>query len=303
MKLQNKISLIVPNDKNVEKHFTLSLKQNISNERSEYDNPGKIAVVSDIEGNFRAFVNSLLLNKVIDNRLRWVFENGHLVILGDCFDRGEQVSECLWLVYYLEELAAKQGGHVHYILGNHEIMNLNGDWRYVHPKYATSSKSGRQLAAIYGGNIELWRWLCTKNIVERIGDILFVHAGISPELIKLDISISEMNNLVRPFYSRANEQFSDPDLNIFFNSEKSPFWYRGYYQDAVTEEQINAILQHFDVKTIITGHTVVDRVTSFFNGKVINVDTDHASGNSESLLVKNDMFYRVDKEGKQERIK
>ncbi len=45
---------------------------------------------------------------------------------GDMFDRGDQVTECLWLVYALEETAKAAGGYVHFILGNHELMNLQG---------------------------------------------------------------------------------------------------------------------------------------------------------------------------------
>lgn len=301
MIIPNKIALSIPDAEEKRKYFSLKVKQHIDNEHNEYDRPSKILVMADIEGNFRAFCKLLNVNGVINRNLKWTFDDGHLVIVGDCFDRGEQVVECLWLIYSLEERARRNGGYVHFILGNHEIMNMNGDWRYVHPKYASSSRI--PFTALYNGNNELWNWLRTKNIIEKIGDILFVHAGIAPELLQLNLSISEINNLARPFYTHANKQFTDNTLHTIFNSEQSPFWYRGYYQNTITEDQIDATLQHFGVKTIVTGHTVVDKVTAFFNGKVINVDTDHASGNSEALFIKKDRFYRVDKNGKRERIK
>jgi hypothetical protein len=257
--------------------------------------------MSDIEGNFNSFLKFLIRNEVIDKHLRWIFKNGHLVIVGDCFDRGEQVVECLWLIYSLEEKAQRYGGHVHFILGNHEIMNMNGDWRYVHPTYAQSSKI--PFTAIYSGNNELWHWLCTKNIIEKIGDVLFVHGGISEEIFKLNLSVKNINDLARPWYNKAQSEFTEPALKLIFNSDKSPFWYRGYYQQEMTEEQIDAILEFYGVKTIVTGHTMIDRVTPYFNGKVINVDTDHASGNSEGLLVKRDNLYRINRKGKKERIK
>lgn len=301
---QAKISLYIPGTKSTNRYFSFRLKQNLQNELTAYPYNAKLLVISDIEGNFQSFRRILMQNHVIDNKYHWVFENGHLVIVGDCFDRGEQVTECLWLIYSLEEKARIVGGHVHFILGNHEIMNLNGDWRYVHPKYAERSNTSRSPStALYDGNTELWRWLRTKNILEKIGDTLFVHGGISPELLQLNLSLNEINNLARPYYTKANESFTDPARNIIFNSEYSPFWYRGYYKQEVTEELIDATLKHFGVNTIVTGHTVVDKVTPFFNGKVINVDTDHASGNSEALLIKKNRFYRIDKEGKRERIK
>jgi hypothetical protein len=121
------------------KHFSLKLKPSLYNEPSDFENPDKILAISDIEGNFLALIEILFSNKVIDKYLNWTFGDSHLVIAGDCFDRGEQVVECLWLIYALEDKARRKGGYVHFILGNHEIMNLNGDWRYIHPKYAQSS--------------------------------------------------------------------------------------------------------------------------------------------------------------------
>jgi hypothetical protein len=226
-----------------------------------------------------------------------------LVIVGDCFDRGEEVMECLWLIYSLEEKARRAGGYVHFLLGNHEIMNMNGDWRYVHPKYAQSSNV--PYTALYNGNSELWHWLQTKNIMEKIGDVLFVHAGVSPELLKLPLTLPEINNKVRPVYTQANQTFDDPLLRVVFNSSDSPFWYRGYYmaENYLPESVVDKTLEKFGVKTIVTGHTVVERVTSFYNGKVINVDTDHAAGKSEGLLIRKDKFYRVQTKARRERLK
>jgi hypothetical protein len=297
------ISLAVPSSRELDRHITLPLKKSLCNELSEYKLPSRILAISDIEGNFLAFRRLLIKNKVINNKYKWTFEDGHVVIAGDCFDRGEQVIECLWLIYSLEEKAKMEGGHIHFILGNHEIMNMNGDWRYVHPKYAENAKSNKLPVVLYGGNSELWNWLRTKNIMEKIGNILFVHGGISEELLKLDLPIATINNRIRPFYTRANESFTDPLLNIVYNSSNSPFWYRGYYQSEIREELIDATIAHFGVNVIVTGHTITEKIKPHFGGKVINIDTDHASGNSEVLLIKKNHFYRIDREGKRERIK
>ena len=303
MKDNIKIAISVPKVKRTKSHISLKVRQDIINEPCVYNKPPKILAVSDIEGNFVPFLKLLLANKVIDRYLRWTFGDGHLVIVGDCFDRGEEVMECLWLIYYLEERARKAGGYVHFLLGNHEIMNLNGDWRYIHPKYAQSSNI--PFTALYNGNYELWHWLCSKNVMEKIGDILFVHAGVSPELLQLNLSVSEINHRIRPFYNKGNQSFDDPLLSTVFNGTNSPFWYRGYYvsENGVSEEVIDATLKYFGVKTIVTGHTVVSQVTSYYNGKVINIDTDHAAGQSEGLLIRKSRFYRVRYKMKRERIK
>lgn len=296
-----KIVVERPDASRAGRSFSFRVKNYIDNENSEYKSPKKIFVISDIEGKFRSLCNMLIKARIIDKRFNWIFENSHLVIVGDCFDRGEEVTECLWLIYSLEEKAKKEGGYVHFILGNHEIMNMNGDWRYVHPKYA-ERKAGAG-TALYNGNIELWRWLCTKNIIEKIGDNLFVHAGIAREILKLDLSVSQINKLVRPFYTRALEAAADPVLSLLFDVNTSPFWYRGYYLGTASQEQVDATLQHFNVKTIITGHTITRKIDSFYNGKVINVNTDHAAGNTEGLLIKGSRFVRITLSGQKEKIK
>lgn len=68
----------------------------------------------------------------------------HLMIIGDIFDRGKDVPQIFWLFYKLEEEAAKAGGHVSFILGNHEPMVLANDLRYTKEniKYWLKTKDG-----------------------------------------------------------------------------------------------------------------------------------------------------------------
>src|SRR5688572_2458060 len=81
------------------KTFQVILKDELKNEMSEYPGVTKLFVVSDIEGNFRFFRKLLQANAVIDSNYNWTFGNGHLVLTGDYFDRGSQVTEAMWLIY------------------------------------------------------------------------------------------------------------------------------------------------------------------------------------------------------------
>ncbi len=182
--------------------FLVRLKKELKNENSEFLNVNKLLVLSDIEGNFGAFRKLLQANKVIDEKFKWKFDNGHLVLIGDFFDRGKQVTEVLWLIYSLEEKAKDEGGYVHFILGNHEIMNLSNDLRFVPQKYIdNSSLLNKKYVSLYDENSELGRWLRTKNIVEKIGNNLFAHGGISAQMNKLSMSVSNINQLSRPYYA------------------------------------------------------------------------------------------------------
>ncbi len=288
------------------KTFQVILKEELKNEMSEYPGVTKLFVVSDIEGNFRFFRKLLQANAVIDSNYNWTFGNGHLVLTGDYFDRGSQVTEVMWLIYSLEEKAKAAGGYVHFILGNHEIMNMSGDLRYLHPKYKENSiLLNEKYEQLFGENSELGRWLRTKNITEKVGDILFTHAGISPEINRMQITLQELNDLARPWYPDSTYKYTDPRLDTIF-ADAGPFWYRGYYKNpsATVVQQIDSTLQKFGVKYIATGHTVIsDTISVLYNGKLFNTDVHHASGKSEALLFEDNKFYRVTTVGEKFLIK
>lgn len=300
---KNDLSLKVKTDE-PGKFFTVQLKQQLENEKSEYSNVSKQLVLSDIEGNFTAFRKLLQGNGVTDADFNWTFGNDHLVLIGDFFDRGEQVTEVLWLIYYLEEKAKAAGGYVHFILGNHEIMNLTADIRYIAQKYKDNAALLKQkYESMYDENTELGRWLRTKNIIEKIGSIVYMHAGISGEVNKMNLSPTAIDQLARPFYADTIYKYPDPKIDTIL-TDLGPFWYRGYYGNYMGKpraslQQIDSTLTLFGANHIITGHTIVsDTISVWYNGKVMNTDVHHAAGKSEALLIEGDKYYRVNAEGK-----
>ena len=288
------------------KTFHVILKQNIQVEKAEYSMPKKLLIMSDFEGNFGGLRKMLQANKVIDENLDWIYGEGHLVFIGDLVDRGDQVTEVLWLIYSLEEKAKKAGGYVHYVLGNHEIMNLSGDLRYLNPKYVENAKlMNRHFMTLYGVNSELGRWLRSKNIMEKVGSFTFMHGGISPEITRMDIDIWNINNMARGFYDDTLYVYPNPKVDTIYG-EKGPFWYRGYYTkpDSAVDTEIAESLSKFHVKHVVTGHTIVaDTVSMWYGGKVFNVDTHHQKGHSEALMVEGKSIYRVNAEGEKKLLK
>lgn len=283
--------------------FPVVLKPSLQIEAVEYAKPAKIFVLSDIEGNFDQFRKLLQANKVMDASYNWTFGKGHLVFAGDMFDRGLQVTECLWLIYSLEEKAKAAGGYVHFVLGNHEIMNLQGNHNYVKQKYKDNAAlMGKTLTQLYNEDSELGRWLRTKNIVEKIGDMLFMHGGISAGINRSSLTLAEINQLARPNYFQMKEkyEYGNEKTSLVMNPKTSPYWYRTYYDDKKDMPGIiDSTLQKFNVNHIVTGHTIVaDTISVWYNNKVINIDTKHAEGKSEALLIEGDKFYRVNTEGR-----
>ena len=296
---KDSVTLNVATDK-PSQSFQVKLKKELTVEKSEYPKATRLLVLSDIEGNFDAFRKLLLAANVIDEDLNWKFGDGQLVLVGDFFDRGLHVTEVLWFIYYLEDKAKAAGGYVHFVLGNHEIMNLSGDLRYVNPKYASNAALLRQnYVSLYDENSELGRWLRTKNIIEKIGDMVFTHGGISGAMNGMSISIPEINQLARPYYSDSGYNYNDKKTDIIYG-DNGPFWYRGYYQktNPRTLSQIDSTLSHYSINHIVTGHTIVsDTISVWYNGRLLNTDVHHAEGKSEALLIDNDKFFRVNQEG------
>jgi len=273
-------------------------------EADRYGDISKIFAVSDIHGEYDYLVDILKSGGVIDDRKRWIFGDGHLVIDGDVFDRGGKVTECLWLIYRLEQEALEAGGRVHYLLGNHELMGLIGDLRYVSEKYTDGivKKSRLSYDRLFGGQTVLGRWLRTRNTVAAINGILFVHGGISSELIRRYGNISEVNKAVREDLPRAPYWKVLNDEEMFVYNDLGPFWYRGYFMELgypqATRRQVEDILKFYNAEAVVVGHTESDSLMSHYGGLVYSIDVPAEEMRSlQALFWQDGIFYRVRGDG------
>ena len=91
----------------------------------------RVVAVGDIHGAFDKFVAILRESGLIDGRRRWIGGRAILVQTGDILDRGPDSRRALDLIRALTDEAAKAGGRVIPLMGNHEVMRLVGDRRYV----------------------------------------------------------------------------------------------------------------------------------------------------------------------------
>ena len=97
----------------------------------QFSGVNRVVAVSDIHGAYDAMVTTFSKAKVIDENLEWNGGDTHLVITGDLLDRGPDSRKVMDLIMRLEGEAIAAGGRVHQLIGNHEVMNLAGDLRYV----------------------------------------------------------------------------------------------------------------------------------------------------------------------------
>lgn len=285
----------------INESFAVKLKDNISTEQSVYSAPEKMLIVSDIEGNFKGFQMILAGAGVIDKNYNWIFGSGHLVLVGDFFDRGLNVTETLWLIYKLEAEAENAGGKVHFILGNHEMMNLKGRLKYVRQKYIVNADSMKfDYNSWYGADSELGRWLRSKNAVEKIGDYIFVHGGISKNF-PAEYDIETINKMTRECIDKTFEE-GTMSKDIFIGSG-GPLWYREIAEQKETQEELENTLKRFGAEKMIIGHTILsDSVSYLYSKRVIAIDLEHEVNTSKGFMLalyfQNGNFYSIDNSGK-----
>ena len=121
------------------------------------------------------------------------------MVLGDVFDRGPNHLEILWLLYGLEAQAAKAGGGVHFVLGNHETMVLRGDLRYLNPKYVASARAlgVASYSELFDARSVLGQWLRSRPVISKVNDMLCLHGGISRALLDRKLTLADINGTVR----------------------------------------------------------------------------------------------------------
>lgn len=96
--------------------------------------PGRrIVAVGDLHGDLKKTRSALEIAGLIssDGQDSWIGEETVLVQLGDILDRGEDEIAILSLLRSLDIQARAKGGAVFQVNGNHETMNVEGDYRYV----------------------------------------------------------------------------------------------------------------------------------------------------------------------------
>lgn len=278
-----------------------SKKIDFKPEKAIYKNVEQIAALSDLHGQYELTIKILKNNGIIDDDLKWNFGKGHLVVVGDVFDRGDKVTEILWFLFNLEKEAKESGGKLHYLMGNHEYMVLRNDLRYIDEKYQKISKLiDTPYNELYNNQTILGRWLRSKPTVIKINDDLFVHAGISKKFSTELSNLDSVNQFFRKYLDTKKSKGKtklDKRKRKYFGG-KGPVWFRGYFNDSLNDPQVSGILNKLKVNHIIVGHTSQKEILPLYSNKIIAVDSSIKYGEyGELLLIDNGSYYRCTMDG------
>jgi len=254
----------------------------------------------------------------INNQIKWfkwIGKDTYVVQVGDQIDRcrpfdtkcmhaqidNDENSDLEIMLLYdsLDKIAKKNKGRVFSLLGNHEMMNVLGDLRYVSKKgildfsLNKNIKNGIATRKKVFKNIIAKKMACTRATILIIGEYLFVHAGIIAELAE-KYKLTEVNSVIRNFLNNFSGNKKDIDF-IINSSSTSPLWYRGlgfiypdnYKYDERCKTLFDNVIQKINdnniesvqIKGMVIGHTPqfllkesINGITSACKGKLHRVD-------------------------------
>lgn len=249
---------------------------------STYPMPRRLVAIGDVHGDLNGLRQALRTADAIDLADHWSGGDLFVVQVGDLLDRGDDEPEILALVAQLEREAAAAGGHFVSINGNHEVMNVQRDFRYVTPDgfrdYARyrdeASAEGRRLprdqrgrAGAFEPRSHVAREMAVRNTVIVVGDTVFVHGGLTPQVAAL--GIDTINRATRDFY------LGEGPISPILASEESPIWHRGFAVEDTEETcaQLAQALEAVHASRMVIGHTVQERgITHACEGRVFRID-------------------------------
>jgi hypothetical protein len=251
----------------------------------------RVVAIGDVHGDYEATLRVLRLAGAIDEQAQWAGGELVLVQTGDELDRGSGEQQIVDLFEALRPQARAAGGWVLALNGNHEIMNAQGDLRYVTPggfedfadaidpklvedprlRQAPAQARARLAAFLPGGPYA--RILASRNVAVIVGKTVFVHGGIRP-----------------PYAEEGLESFNRPTADWLrgegaalpdaMTDPEGPIWTRAYSQkvDVAACDELEDALSKMGVDRMVVGHTVqAQGINPACEGKVWRIDVGLAA--------------------------
>ena len=242
-----------------------------------YPPVNRLVAVGDLHGDLRVTLIALKLAGVISKdifpynvqNIKWTGGSTWIVQLGDQIDRcrpDDWVKNCvadlddvvedegnnmmiIQIFQKLDAQAKQVGGRVLGMIGNHELMNIDRDFRYVSPQeflefVPPNERNKKKTDDGYpygyyhrlkvferGGNIAK-HYALQKKSITIVGKNLFVHGGLSHDLVS-KYSLHEINEVVKKWLLKQENKQEDKVFDEIFrdDDDMSPFWCRLYSED------------------------------------------------------------------------
>ena len=249
---------------------------NFQSKSKIFNNNMQIIVIGDLHGNKNALLRILQNEQLLDTNNNWIPNNNKMIIqVGDVVDRGPESLETLLLLKKIQQQAKK--GQVIRLIGNHELLLLQNDLRFINKETDTTEK------------IDIMKQIIKHDILNNnmlysfvLGNKLFIHAGLTINfLVKYNLNNKSLNQIS---YIMNNDM-----KNIVQNIESmgdaplisndGPLWVRNNYNNFPTN-----IIQ-------IVGHSIKNNIHISPLNNLIYVDVGLTMNNRIGYLeINNDQF-------------
>jgi len=224
--------------------------------------PGRVVAIGDLHGDIGQARRALRIAGVLDDgddavNPKWIGGNATLVQLGDILDRGDDEIGILILLQKLEKEARKQGGGVYVMNGNHEVLNISGDFRYVtRGAFGETTRFSQHLVKLFGDKFrdafgideeDAWtrqskarvglfspggplaQQLSMHHTVLIVNDTVFVHGGLVPRHV--EFGLDKLNRAVSDWM--RGKEIKDDETRMALGMaiggvRDSIVWHRAY---------------------------------------------------------------------------
>ena len=253
----------------------------------------RLVVIGDVHGDCDRLVKALQIARVISQSptIEWVADPADTMVvqLGDQLDSANRNPEAaewesqpdvsmLALMDNLDSIAKQHGGRVISLIGNHEIMNLTGEFVYVSNSSLTQSggEEVRRREFMPGGKYN--RMLLSRYIIVKVGTYLFCHAGLLPShLNTIGENIQEFNNAFWMMASGALLSQRQQDLvNDAILSVNGILWNRKYVellsQPNMLKTYLSIVLRTTKCTTMFIGHNTLENIVVAADGGLVFTD-------------------------------
>ena len=259
----------------------------------------KVVAIGDIHGDIEKAKKAFRLANLVDDTGTWIGGTAVAVQVGDILDRGDNEVQIFYWFDNIRRQAARAGGALHVLLGNHETMNVAAQFRYATPGgvddfrrwawahaagYAmrsmcdtkacsdASAKSAKMhLAAsrmrdararyegLKPGGDFSRKFLADKPVVLVLGSTVFVHGGLLPH--HAAYGIERINKETQDWVGGSRGGIQDKPA--FLSGREAVVWARDYSHENEEYCDCAALRETLwkipGAKRMVVGHTIQQR--------------------------------------------
>ncbi|KAF9964822.1 hypothetical protein BGZ70_005855 [Mortierella alpina] len=248
---------------------------------------GRIVAIGDLHSDYSQAVAVLRMANILDSDDNWAGGQDTLISTGDIVDRGPDTIVLYRLFEKIRQQAKAAGGEVVNVYGNHEVMNIGGDWRYVTSEDIASfgGKTKRKAAwDIKTGWLGKFVYSNFNITHVQHGHTVFSHGDMHPDWAKL--GVDKLNTMAR-------EALWKGDYKAPIFRTPGPIWDRSLAKEEDgtdgTCQTVEAIKKMLGVKRLVSGHTAQDdtgKILSLCGGSYLGIDVGISSyyGSNKAAL-------------------